>query len=241
MQKASPLDNESVWVGSVVRATDANGAHLACKTFVRTPGRPPWLAMEVLLIVCARLCVWRPCYHLLSPRRHLEVWLRVHSPVIRLFISFVVLLPWTGAQAQEFPVIGAEVSAYLVRTRSETKQCESGTTHHDPCATVNIRGHRVTVAWDQTKAVTYLFTDDRRLVGDSELSVRGSCRVAGDSGRGDSRLIKYRQWLVTEDWGERFSKWSGEATWYAALHVHSEKPGYATIVGFVQSRYRKPH
>ena len=109
-------------------------------------------------------------------------------------------------------------------------------------ATVNILGHRVTIAWDQqTKAVTYLFTDDPRLIGDSELSVGGSCRIAGDSGRGDSRLIKYRQWLVTEDWRENFSKWSGKATWYAALDLDSAIPGRAIIVGFVQSRYLKLH
>ena len=95
----------------------------------------------------------------------------------------------------------------------------------------------MTIAWDQqTKEVTYLFTDDQHLVGDSELSVGGSCRIAGDGGRGDSRLTKYRQWLVTEDWKESFSKWSGDATWYAALRVDPLNPGYATIVGFVQSR-----
>ena len=114
--------------------------------------------------------------------------------------------------------------------------------YRDPCVTVNISAHRVTVAWDQqTRAVTYLFTDDQRLLGDSELSVGGSCRVAGDSGRSASRLIKYGQWLVTEDWRESFREWSGAATWYAALRVDSEKPGYATIVGFVQDRYLNPH
>jgi hypothetical protein len=107
---------------------------------------------------------------------------------------------------------------------------------------MNIRGHRVTIAWDQqTNAVTYLFTDDRRLVGDSELGVGGSCRIAGDGGRGDSRLIKYQQWLVTENRRESFREWSGEATWYAALDVDSANPGRATIVGFVQSRYLLLH
>ena len=97
-----------------------------------------------------------------------EAWrgpgLRVHPHAIRLFISFVVLLLCTGAQAQEFPVIGARVPAYVMGTSSGTQQCETGTVHHDPCTTMNIRGHRVTIAWDQqTKDVTYLFTDDRRL------------------------------------------------------------------------------
>jgi hypothetical protein len=57
------------------------------------------------------------------------------------------------------------------------------------------------------------------------LSVGGSCRVTRDRGRGDGRLIKYRQWLVTEDWRKSFREWSGAATWYATLHVDSEKPG----------------
>jgi hypothetical protein len=79
------------------------------------------------------------------------------------------------------------------------------------------------------------------MVGDSELGVGGSCRIAGDSGRGDSRLIKSREWLVTEDWRESFREWSGRATWYAALDLDSGHPGYATIVGFMQSRYLKLH
>ena len=159
---------------------------------------------------------------------------------IRLFISFVVLLLCVGGQAQEVPLIGAKVPEDVLGASSGIPQCETGTSQHDPCATVNILGHRVTIAWDQqTKAVTYLFTDDPRLIGDSELSVGGSCRIAGDSGRGDSRLIKYRQWLVTEDWRENFSKWSGKATWYAALDLDSAIPGRAIIVGFVQSRYLK--
>ena len=161
----------------------------------------------------------------------------VHLHAIRLFVSLIVLLVCTGGQAQEFPVIGAKVPANVVRTGSGTLQCETGT-HRDPCATVKLRGHRVTIAWDQqTKAVTYLFTDDRRLVGDSELGVGGSCSVAGDGGRGGSRLIKYRQWLVTEDWRESFKGWSGGATWYAVLDLDSGHSGYATVVGFTQSRY----
>jgi hypothetical protein len=183
------------------------------------------------------------CYRPLTPRR-LErgPGLRVHPHAIRLLILFGVLLLCTRAQAQEFPVIGAKVPAHVVGTSSGTRQCETETAQHDPCATVNIRGHRVTVAWDQqTKAVTYLFTDDRHLIGDSELSVGGSCRIVGDAGRGDSRLIKYRQWLVTEDWRESFTKWSGGATWYAALGIDPGRPNYATILGFVQSRFLKLH
>jgi hypothetical protein len=154
-----------------------------------------------------------------------------------LLISFVVLLLCTRAQAQEFPVIGAKVPAHVVGTSSGIRQCETETAQHDPCATVNIRGHRVTVAWEQqTKAVTYLFTDDRHLIGDSELGVGGHCRIRGDSGRGDSHLTKYREWLVAEEWKESFSNWSGDAVWYAALQVDSGNPAYANIVGFVQSR-----
>lgn len=163
--------------------------------------------------------------------------MRVHSGAIPLSVPFVVLLLYAGAHAQEIPVIGAKVPVYVMRLNSGTTQCKNGTTHHDSCATANIRGHRVTVAWNQqTKVVTYLFTDDRLLVGDSELGVGGSCRIAADSGRNDSRLTKYQQWVVTEEWKETFTQWSGDATWYAALEVDSGKPGYATIVGFVQSR-----
>jgi len=85
-----------------------------------------------------------------------------------------------------------------------------------------------------------MFTDDRRLVGDSELSVGGHCRIVGDRGRGDSQLSRYGHWLVAEDWKESFHAWSGNATWYAALQVDSGNPSYATIVGFVQSPDIKP-
>jgi hypothetical protein len=124
-----------------------------------------------------------------------------------------------------------------MRQSGKTMHCQNEAAHRDPCATVNIRGHQVTIAWDKhTEAVTYLFTDDRRLVGDSELGVGGSCRIAGDSGQGDSHLTKYGEWLVAEEWKESLSNWSGDAVWYAALQVDSGNSAYATIVGFLQSR-----
>src|SRR5271169_3654702 len=154
-----------------------------------------------------------------------EGQLRLRSHAIPLCVWFVVLFLCTGAQAQVFPVIGAKVPAFVTNTASGTRQCENGAARHDSCATVNLRGHRVTVGWDQhTKVVTYMFTDDRRLVGDSELSVGGHCRIVGDRGRGDSQLSRYGHWLVAEDWKESFHAWSGNATWHAALQVDSGNP-----------------
>ena len=83
----------------------------------------------------------------------------------------------------------------LLVQANETKRCETGTERQDPCATIDLRGRRVTVEWDQqTKVITYVFTDDRRLFGDSELSVGGSCRIIGDSNRGESRFDRYGRW-----------------------------------------------
>jgi len=164
--------------------------------------------------------------------------LRIHSGAISL--SFLVFV-FAGARAQEFPVIGTKVPEYVMRQSGGTTHCQNGTAHSEPCTTVNIRGYRVTIAWDEeTEAVTYLFTDDMRLIGDSELGVGGHCRIAGAGERGDNGLTKYREWLVTEEWKERFRKWSGDTTWYAALQVDSGNPEYAFIVGFVQSRDLKP-
>jgi hypothetical protein len=170
----------------------------------------------------------------------LEGQLRLPSHAIPLCVWFVGLFLCTGAQAQVFPVIGAKVPAFVTNTASGTRQCENGTARHDSCATVNLRGHRVTVGWDQhTKVVTYVFTDDRRLVGDSELA----SAATADSRRprqSDSQLSRYSHWLVAKDWKESFHAWSGNATWYAALQVDSGNPNYATIVGFVQSPDIKP-
>jgi hypothetical protein len=130
---------------------------------------------------------------------------------------------------------------FITSTGGATQQCEIATKRHDPCVTVGLRSHRLTVAWDkQTKVATYLFTDDQRLVGDSELAVGGSCRIGGDHGRGDSRLSRHGHWLVSANSKERFHEWSGNATWYAALQIDSDNPSYATIVGFVQSRDLEP-
>jgi hypothetical protein len=150
-------------------------------------------------------------------------------------------------------MIGAKVPAYVVGTSSGSQQCETGTAHQDPCTTMNIRGHRVTIAWDQqTKAVTYLFTDDRRLVGDSELGVGGSGRIAGDGGRGDSRLIKYQQWLVTKTGGKAsgngLARRLGTRRWMLTLQilaalrssVSCRVATFYCIDGFIRARNR-PH
>jgi hypothetical protein len=103
---------------------------------------------------------------------------------------------------------------------------------------VRIKGHRVTIAWDErTKEITYLFTDDPKLVGDSGLGVGGSCRIAGDAGRSASPVFQFLRWLISPDWTEGFSDWSGGAFWCAALRRDAENHTYGTIEGFVQSHY----
>ncbi len=154
----------------------------------------------------------------------------------RLCVWLFATLPYAAGQAQEFPVMGAHVPTYIARARNATSQCEKGTKRHDSCATVTIQGHRVAVGWNQqTKAINYLFTDDKRLIGDSELEVGGSCRVAA------VHLTRYGQWFVAEEWKDRFSKWSGDAIWHAVLRVSTANPEYATIIGFVQNSDLKLH
>jgi hypothetical protein len=51
------------------------------------------------------------------------------------------------------------------------------------------------VAWDlQTKAVTYIFTSNKRFITDSGLSVGGLCRLVDESGR--ARAVA-RYWLIS--------------------------------------------
>lgn len=96
-----------------------------------------------------------------------------------------------------------------------------------------------TIAWDtQTKAITYLFTDDRRLVTDSELGVGGRCRLVDETGKPDD-VVQYMDWLVTPKWADMIGNLSGDATWYAALRRDAPQSEYGKIVGFVQSRYLK--
>lgn len=96
-----------------------------------------------------------------------------------------------------------------------------------------------TIAWDaKTNAVTYIFTDDRHLVTDSELGVGGDCRLVGESEEPD-QLVHYMDWLIDPKWGDTVMDLSGEAFWYAALRKEREAPEYGQIVGFVQSRYLK--
>jgi hypothetical protein len=100
--------------------------------------------------------------------------------------------------------------------------------HYDPCASIKIRSVHFTIAWDaNTKAISYLFTRDERVVTDSELGVGGSCSVRPDD------LVPYLQWFVTPKWADTIQDFSGDAVWFALL----QKDG--TIAAFVQSQYLK--
>ena len=94
-----------------------------------------------------------------------------------------------------------------------------------------------TIAWDtQTKTIRYLFTDDRRLVTDSELGVGGKCHLVDEAGKPDD-VVPYIHWLVTLKWTDTIGVLSGDARWYAVLSRDALQSEYGKIVGFVQSRY----
>jgi hypothetical protein len=127
----------------------------------------------------------------------------------------------------------------VLKARTRSRLCPTDINHHDPCASVEIDLMLFTIAWDaQTKAITYLFTDDRLLVTDSELDVGGPCRLVKHSGETDE-IVHYMDWLIAPEWKDTVRDLSGDAVWYAALRKEFQQPQYGEIVGFVQSRYLK--
>jgi hypothetical protein len=158
---------------------------------------------------------------------------------LRRFAIVLAVLP-AGAQAKHAPEIGAQVPPYVVRARTHSQQCFTDIDRRDPCASVKIGGWFFTIAWDaRTRAIVYIFTDDRRLVTDSELSVGGSCRLVDEAGRPDE-TSSYMGWVITPQWADTVRDLSGDAIWYAALRKETSNPEDGQIVGFLQSRYLKP-
>lgn len=93
-------------------------------------------------------------------------------------LLLVLFQPWAKAQDNLVPALGSPVPSRVLPARLPRQQCLTDLNHHDPCASVKIKGVHFTIAWSsQTKAITYVFTDDSRFVTDSELVVRGDCAL----------------------------------------------------------------
>lgn len=153
--------------------------------------------------------------------------------------ALVVASLHAGAQERRMPDLGSPVPGYVLRARSHSDECITDINHRDPRAQVKVDEKLFTIAWDvRTKAVAYIFTDDRRLVTDSELSVGGSCRLLDQAGQ-PYEIVNYMDWAITPKWADTVRDLSGDAVWYAALRKETSQPKYGKIVGFVQSRYLK--
>src|SRR5258705_2342636 len=141
-------------------------------------------------------------------------------------LVLVLIAPRVGAQETLVPKLGSPVKSSVVNARSGSQQCLTDVGHHDPCASVKIDKAIFTIAWDaSTKEITYLFTDDRHLVMDSELGVGGGCRLVDESGKPDE-MVQYMGWLVTPRWRDTVGNLSGDAVWYAALRKETARPKY---------------
>jgi len=160
---------------------------------------------------------------------------------LRIWLIFVALILFSAqgeAQERDLPTLGSEVPRQVFRSRTHSKQCLTDINHQDPCTSVTIKKMLFTIAWDiDTRAITYVFTDDRRFLTDSELGVGGWCKLTDESGKADA-LVQYLNWLVTPKWADTAGNLSGAAIWYAALS-RTSNPKRGRIVGFVQSRYVK--
>jgi len=153
--------------------------------------------------------------------------------------AFVLHTPRSEAQASKVPELGSQVPPRVLRARTRSQQCLTDTKHHDPCASVRIKGMLFTVAWDtHTKEITYLFTSDHRFITDSELDAGGGCRLLDEEGK-EFDLSGYMNWLITPRWADTARDLSGDATWYAAIRREADNHEFGTVVGFVQSRYLK--
>lgn len=167
-----------------------------------------------------------------SPLIAVTVWSACLSACMLLLAA-----PLLHAQTRNLPQLGAQAPQWVFTADKHAKECQTGPGHKDPCAEVEIDKVRYTVAWDaQSKDVTYLFTDDRRLVTDSGLSVGGTCRVTQDSGAPDP-IVSYMKWVIDPKWKGSDAQLAGTSVWYAALHKDPFDPHYGDIVGFIQSRY----
>jgi hypothetical protein len=158
--------------------------------------------------------------------------------ILSAFALGAMLLPALPAHAQTptLPLLGATVPDF-VTAEKHVKECATGPGHKDPCAEIEIDKVRYTVGWDaQTKAVTYLFTEDHRIVTDTQLTVGNTCRVAQDSGAPDP-TVSYLKWIIDPRWKGTAAGFSGNAVWYAAIHKDPLDPTYGSVVGFVQSAY----
>jgi len=159
-----------------------------------------------------------------------------------LFLCLFVLVlcaPQTEAQERYVPKLGSQVPSYVWKARTRSEQCPTEVNRHDPCTSVMIDDKLFTIAWDkQTKAITYLFTDDHRIVTDSELGVGGLCRLTAAT-VGPEEIAQYMDWLVTPKWADNVRILSGDAVWYAVLHQDTAQPKYGKIMGFVQRQYLK--
>jgi hypothetical protein len=160
------------------------------------------------------------------------------APLWLLSMSALLLLAGrVGAQETKIPSLGSSVPKQVITARTRGQHCLTDVNHHDPCASVKIRGVLFTVAWDeQTKVVTYLFTADHRLVTDSELGVGGGCRLVDEAGKPDV-VVRYMGWLITPAWTDTVRDFSGDAIWYAALRRDAPQSENGRVVAFVQSRY----
>lgn len=148
---------------------------------------------------------------------------------------FLVSQP-AHAQLSGMPQLGSPVPDSVIAADKHNKECETGPGHKDPCAQIEIDKIRFVVAWDaQSKAVTYIFTNDPHVVTDSQLSVGGTCRVVEVSGAPDPS-VSYLKWMIDPKWKGPDSHLTGDGVWYAALHKGLD-PQYGDIVGLVQSRY----
>jgi hypothetical protein len=84
-----------------------------------------------------------------------------------------------SAQMTDVPRLGARVPEKVVVARTHVQECLTDINHHDPCASIKISNVLFTIAWDaDTKAVSYLFTEDHHFRTDSELGVGGLCNIA---------------------------------------------------------------
>jgi hypothetical protein len=162
------------------------------------------------------------------------------SPLLYLSALTVclLLLPALPAHAatSSLPALGTPVPTSLLR---HVKHCRTHGDQRDPCTEIQVDHVKYTVAWnDQTKAVTYLFTNDRRLVTGTGLSVGGTCRVTGDSGQTDP-TVSYLKWFIDPKWKGKDTSAGSKGIWYAALQKDGMDASYGDIVGFVQSSYLK--
>lgn len=147
-------------------------------------------------------------------------------------LLFLPALP-VHAQLKSLPQLGSTLPPALAAAE-RPKSCRTSSDHTDPCTEVEIGNVRYTIAWDeQTKAVTYLYTDDRHVVTDNGLAVGNDLRV-GDGSQYDP-TVPYMKWFIDPKWKDTDAK-VGSSVWYAVLHKDYDRH-FGEIAGFVQSRY----